>query len=493
MQKLVPEHPRTLTGELQNGMLGDCQHFSMRTEQNLVPDSMSWISTGGLRDLGIDCVSEVEFEPSGLLTSERTLVSFVSTQGARSEFVEKPSQKCWGGSGVSSDLSLAKGHVLRTLHRPEKPATKPTSLLWKIVDDTISGAALNLEKVELVCPAAFSQESLSTPEPEHGYASLEDIPVQQSGDPVEALHASAADEDSGSEVKDARGDCRNKAIAFIMGLPCSEDEDSQSDDDDDGFDSQGSSQLSTSSDEEGDDSSDGNSESVRLWTSFLSTEDPYNPRNFTAPQHTSCMLPQASDSTSTTQSCEPASRPCSSSPVFSASLPCAQDIWADSISGSDDEEEEEDDEEEEEEDDDDDDDDVDEEETARLLSLFSSSDPYNPFNFQAPVRTQQPAEYRTKDEPGTSSLTHPSPPCPTAAPERSKSTRTTKKVHFCEDVEEFFAGSIEEDRKGPWEELARDRHRFLRRCQEVELSISYCFQPQHRKLVYFRNVSQGKT
>lgn len=59
-------------------------------------------------------------------------------------------------------------------------------------------------------------------------------------------------------------------------------------------------------------------------------------------------------------------------------------------------------------------------------------------------------------------------------------------VRFCDDVEEFFAscGEEEEDRRGPWEELARDRCRFLRRCQEVEESIAYCLQPQHRRRVY---------
>lgn len=61
-------------------------------------------------------------------------------------------------------------------------------------------------------------------------------------------------------------------------------------------------------------------------------------------------------------------------------------------------------------------------------------------------------------------------------------------VRFCDHVEEFFTscGEEEEDRHGPWEELARDRCRFLRRCQEVEQSIAYCLQPQHRSLVYRR-------
>lgn len=62
-------------------------------------------------------------------------------------------------------------------------------------------------------------------------------------------------------------------------------------------------------------------------------------------------------------------------------------------------------------------------------------------------------------------------------------------VRFSEQVEFFFASGDEdgpEDRRGPWEQLARDRCRFLRRCQEVELSIGPCLQPQHRRQVYLR-------
>lgn len=36
-------------------------------------------------------------------------------------------------------------------------------------------------------------------------------------------------------------------------------------------------------------------------------------------------------------------------------------------------------------------------------------------------------------------------------------------------------------RKGPWEELARDRDRFQRRIQDTELAIGYCFSQSHRK------------
>lgn len=62
-------------------------------------------------------------------------------------------------------------------------------------------------------------------------------------------------------------------------------------------------------------------------------------------------------------------------------------------------------------------------------------------------------------------------------------------VRFSEQVEFFFASGDDdgpEDRRGPWEQLARDRCRFQRRCQQVELSIGPCLQPQHRRQVYLR-------
>lgn len=58
-------------------------------------------------------------------------------------------------------------------------------------------------------------------------------------------------------------------------------------------------------------------------------------------------------------------------------------------------------------------------------------------------------------------------------------------VQFVEEVEEFYASS-DEDRHGPWEEIARDRCRFQRRVQEVEETISYCLSPTFRLVVFQR-------
>ncbi|KAM7006151.1 uncharacterized protein ppp1r15b [Tautogolabrus adspersus] len=308
--------------------------------------------------------------------------------------------------------------------------------------------------------------------------------------------------------------CQNKAIAFIMGCPCSDDDSSQSDressdDDDDGFDSEGSSDLSDSSDEDDEDDdadsdSEADSEAERLWTSLCQSADPYNPRNFTARLQTRSTPPRTiptSTPLSSTQSTPdsspdltslPLSSLAASSHLTSSSPPSGNDTWDDSTSASE----------------------VDEAESLRLLSSFScSSDPYSPFNFQATIRTRGPVEAgprvraklrKTSQTPARSPHHNPTSPPEyrkEEAEERldsgfselcissgSRGCSKIKKVRFCDDVQEFFASCSEEeeDRRGPWEELARDRCRFLRRCQEVEQSISYCLQPQHRTLVYSR-------
>ncbi|XP_057703207.1 uncharacterized protein LOC130922431 [Corythoichthys intestinalis] len=145
------------------------------------------------------------------------------------------------------------------------------------------------------------------------------------------------------------------------------------------------------------------------------------------------------------------------------------------------------------------------EETARLLaSLCHRDDPYNPQNFSARLHTgRTPLTDRDASQPESSTLSDPSVtldlrlPLGTGKARASevpngdfpKPLASAKKVRFSDVVEEFLIvsdGGEEEDRRGPWEELARDRGRFLRRCQEAELTLAYCLQPEHRRTVYSR-------
>ncbi len=177
--------------------------------------------------------------------------------------------------------------------------------------------------------------------------------------------------------------CQNKAIAFIIGCPCSDDDSSQSggessdeDEDDDGFDSDLSDSTDEDDEDDGEDSdSEADSEADRLWTSLCQSLDPYNPRNFTARLHTSSTPPRTLSSTppSSTQSTPASSPDLTLLPLSSLadSPPSGPDVWDDSTSASE----------------------VDEAESLRLWSSFnSSSDPYSPFNFQAPLSTRVSVE-----------------------------------------------------------------------------------------------------
>ncbi|XP_054472191.1 protein phosphatase 1 regulatory subunit 15B [Anoplopoma fimbria] len=392
--------------------------------------------------------------------------------------------------------------------------------------------------------AACSEVALLTPDQDNGYSSLEEelFQVRMLEAPSEAQREADSDETSAAvetemedeipeegestsgkvdddeeeqqeEEEEAEAEseeapqCQNKAIAFIMGCPCSDEDDSQSDgessdEDDDGFDSEGSSDESDSTDEddeEEDEEEEEDSEAERLWSSLCQSVDPYNPE--TSPP--GCTPPPRPGPSPPPRRCPPPSprrtppRPSLPLAASSSSPPSGSDFWDDSTSASE----------------------ADEAESLRLWSSFSCpADPYSPLNFQASLRTQRPVEEagprtrtRTKkasQTPSRSLYHNPASPPeyrkeeaeerldsgfsePSTSSSTSSSTQSCKKVRFCDVVEEFFAscGEEEEDRRGPWEELARDRCRFLRRCQEVEHSIAYCLQPQHRGLVYRRLVS----
>lgn len=57
-------------------------------------------------------------------------------------------------------------------------------------------------------------------------------------------------------------------------------------------------------------------------------------------------------------------------------------------------------------------------------------------------------------------------------------------VTFLEEVTEYYVSN--ENRKGPWEEFARDGCRFHKRIQETENAIGYCLTVEHRQHILTR-------
>lgn len=286
------------------------------------------------------------------------------------------------------------------------------------------------------------------------------------------------DQDIGSDLEEdihapATPVCTNKHIGYILGTVVSDDEeedpnssceDTDDDwDDDDGFDSEGS--VSSP------DSDVPVLDEAVLWNSFCSA-DPYNPQNFTASLQT-CPIAEV---TSHLEDQE-------------AVISDDEESWCDSdaVSDSDSEEEFS----------------ADEQENLKLWNGFlKSEDPYNPLFFKAPVQTS-PQKRQSGDaasglvelvctSPSRCELTVPTHPSDSQAlclrKKNSVSTEGSanvgrKKVTFQDKVTIYYVCN-EEERKGPWEEFARDRCRFQRRIQETECMIGHCLTPDHRQRVW---------
>ncbi|NXD69916.1 PR15B phosphatase, partial [Eolophus roseicapillus] len=265
--------------------------------------------------------------------------------------------------------------------------------------------------------------------------------------------------------------CANKLIDYIIGGVSSGEESADDeedwDDDDDGFDSE--EELPSDSDAG---SQDG--ERLHLWNSFYSL-DPYNPQNFTATIQTSSCEPGRDMSDVEEEEDDDSSwvEESSGSPH-----PSSEEEWDCSS--------------------------VDEAENLKLWNSFcTSDDPYNPLNFQAAFQTAE-----KKGTPGSKGAERPGlvtsecspltnwggqlekPDCGVTvlhgilSAEKCPSSKR-KKVTFLEKVTEYYISS-EEDRKGPWEEIARDGCRFQKRIQETEEAIGYCFTAEHRQRVFHR-------
>ncbi|XP_077424777.1 uncharacterized protein LOC144053805 [Vanacampus margaritifer] len=148
------------------------------------------------------------------------------------------------------------------------------------------------------------------------------------------------------------------------------------------------------------------------------------------------------------------------------------------------------------------------EEEELWTCLDRKDDPYHPLNFQACLSNQQlqnsqqpgkntPSKHtapKTFQKPTQCVPRHsehvkrvpwkrPTQRCQT--PEtRRPDTRKKREVRFSPVVEVHvmwawrFAAAA--SRKGPWEEMARDRERFRRRVGEAERAIGCCLEPAHR-------------
>lgn len=444
----------------------------------------------------------------------------------RSDEAEWMCSECAGPSRIKESADHTSLHITRLEFLPNSDCV-PSAREHSVVENQVGTRAA----------AACSEVAVLTPDQDNGYSSLEEESASarqckmNAGCELVEIDSSAAsqagDHGRGGEQDKSAGNthcerdenkeeneeeeklqnneleivhevlpiqstprCQNKAIAYIMGNPCSDDSDMEDNsvwdsDEDDGFDSDvldscsDSEDLEDSDDEDEEDSEseEVDSENERLWNSLCQTRDPYNPRNFTAPIQTSWKLcASAVNSSPVGLPVKPDSLLCSSQSSPPEPLGGTQkDIESsDEACLS-----------------------MDEAESLRLWNSFScSSDPYSLLNFQASIRTLQPASQHCKKETPVEPLVYRKE----EAEERMDSgfseaatvqnlgtvgVARLKKVTFIEEVEEFYASS-DEERHSPWEEYARDRCRFQRRVQEVEESISYCLSPSFRLNIFQR-------
>ncbi|CAN9498882.1 unnamed protein product [Ophioblennius macclurei] len=218
-------------------------------------------------------------------------------------------------------------------------------------------------------------------------------------------------------------------------------------------------------------------ESERLWDFFSSPEDPYNPLCFTACSVSSTVAEQQASLPSP----PPPAKSDTDAEERESSFPPSED----------------------------------DEEDQLWKSLCQKDDPYHPLNFQAllyssqmPAATSlQPEDKPTREVPRKPRLperqlkrhSHPEKTLvpwkrtaqraqsPAAEKKQSEATSAPKKVRFSPHVHvhimRTWLFARQECRKGPWEEMVRDRDRFRRRIQETGKAIGYCLTPSHREKI----------
>lgn len=159
------------------------------------------------------------------------------------------------------------------------------------------------------------------------------------------------------------------------------------------------------------------------------------------------------------------------------------------------------------EEDDDDSWELDNENKSLWDSFWNSKDPYNLLSFSSSIGSQPVTITKAPGEPQEDTRGNDCivaqfiiPPVPNLEDRELPGTRqqrkslesscSLKKVCFSPTVTvhplRVWSFAHRMARRGPWEEMARDRCRFQKRMAEVEAAISWCLEPGHRKTIQTR-------